>query len=177
MRIISGTHKGRSFHPPKKLPVRPTTDFGKEALFNILNNRIYYESIKALDLFSGTGSISYELASRGCKDITAVDEDFGCCNFIRKTSAEFTFQGIRVIKSDAFKFLKNSDKSYDLIFADPPFELKKSLEIPEIVFNSGILNSAGLLIIEHPKELRFEATAGFLEKRNYSKINFSLFCV
>ncbi len=175
MRIISGTHRGRAFFPPKNLPVRPTTDFGKEALFNVLNNRIVFEMVKALDLFSGTGSISYELASRGCTDITAVDEDYHCCSFIKKTSEEFNFGGIHVIKNEVFRFLKNADKPFDLIFADPPYELKRTGELPEIIFAAGLLKENGLLVVEHPKELNFENTAHFLEQRNYSKVNFSLF--
>jgi 16S rRNA (guanine966-N2)-methyltransferase len=175
MRIISGTHKGRAFYPPKNLPVRPTTDFGKEALFNILNNRIDYETTKALDLFAGTGSISYELASRGCPAITAVDEDYNCCAFIKKTIEEFGFKGIPVIKNDVFRFLKSTKEQYDLIFADPPYELKETAEIPGLVFSGNLLKPNGILIVEHPKELSFETTERFLEQRNYSKVNFSIF--
>lgn len=175
MRIISGTHKRQAFYPPKNLPVRPTTDFGKEALFNILNNRIDFEKVVALDLFSGTGSISYELASRGCLEITSVDADQNCCVFIKKTSEEFVFKSIRVIKSDVFKFLKTETKTYDLIFADPPYELKETAEIPGLIFNRNLLKPNGLLIVEHPKELSFETTERFLEQRNYSKVNFSIF--
>ena len=116
MRIISGTHKGRAFHPPKNLPVRPTTDFGKEALFNILTNRIDFSSTKALDLFSGTGSMSYELASRGCEDILCVDSSFYCYSFIKKTAEEFGFKGIHAIKNDVYKFLKNASAEFTLIF-------------------------------------------------------------
>src|SRR4051812_11962941 len=130
MRIISGTHKGRAFHPPKNLPVRPTTDFGKEALFNMLNNRIEFKDVKALDLFSGTGSISYELASRGCTDITSVDASYNCCAFIKKTTQKFDFKFIRVVKSEVFKFLKGVSVEFDFIFADPPYELKETNEIP-----------------------------------------------
>ena len=175
MRIISGTHKRQAFYPPKNLPVRPTTDFGKEALFNILNNRIDFESITALDLFSGTGSISYELASRGCPGITAVDADTNCCAFIKKTAGEFAFRTIHVIKNDVFRFLKSETKTYDLIFADPPYELKETAEIPGLIFSRDLLSPTGLLIVEHPKELSFETTEGFLEQRNYSKVNFSIF--
>ena len=175
MRIISGTHRGRSFYPPQNLPVRPTTDFGKEALFNILNNRIDYETVKALDLFAGTGSISYELASRGCKEITAVDANFNCCAFIKKTVEEFKFTGLHVIKHDVFKFLKSATGKYDLIFADPPYELKETAEIPGLVFAGGMLNPGGILIVEHPKELSFKDNEYFIEQRNYSKVNFSLF--
>lgn len=175
MRIISGTHKRQAFYPPKNLPVRPTTDFGKEALFNILNNRVDFEAITALDLFSGTGSISYELASRGCKQITAVDADSNCYAFIKRTAGEFVFTGISVIKSDVFKFLKSESKAYDLIFADPPYELKETIDLPGLIFSRNLLKPNGLLIVEHPKELSFETTERFLEQRNYSKVNFSIF--
>jgi len=175
MRIISGTHKGRAFYPPKNLPVRPTTDFGKEALFNLLNNRIDFETTRALDLFSGTGSISYELASRGCADITAVDGNYNCTSFIKRTSEEFGFAGIRVIKNDVFKFLKNPGPPYDLIFADPPYEMKETIEIPGLIFSQNLVKPGGMLIVEHPKEISFEATEHFAEQRNYSKVNFSIF--
>lgn len=175
MRIISGTHKGRAFHPPKNLPVRPTTDFGKEALFNVLNNRVNFESLKALDLFSGTGSISYELASRGCADITAVDASYNCCAFIKRMTGEFDFKAIRVMQSEVLKFLKSTRHEYDLIFADPPYEMKETHEIPGLVFSNNLLKVNGLLIVEHPKELSFEGTERFLEQRNYSKVNFSIF--
>ena len=175
MRIVGGTHSGRIFYPPKNLPVRPTTDFGKEALFNILANRIDFESLQALDLFCGTGSISYELASRGCSSVTAVDGDYSCCAFVRKTSDDFGFSGIKVIKNDVFRHLKSEKLSYDLVFADPPYDSRNTAELPEIIFGSGLLKPGGLLIIEHPKELGFEKNQFFFERRNYSKVNFSLF--
>lgn len=175
MRIISGSHKGRAFYPPKNLPVRPTTDFGKEALFNVLNNRIAFGNIRALDLFSGTGNISYELASRGCDDVTAIDINYNCCSYIKKIAEEFGFAGIRVIKSDVFKFLKYPSGEYDLIFADPPYEMKETSEIPDLIFNGNFLKPEGLLILEHPDGLSFAGTAHFVEHRNYSKVNFSIF--
>jgi 16S rRNA (guanine966-N2)-methyltransferase len=175
MRIVGGTHRGRSFYPPKNLPVRPTTDFGKEALFNILANRIDFEALVALDLFSGTGSIGYELVSRGCASVTAVDEDYSCCAYIKKMADEFGFPGIRVIKSEVFRFLKNEKRNFDLIFADPPYEFQKTAEIPQLILGSELLKPGGLLIIEHPKELGFEKGDFFLERRTYSKVNFSLF--
>ncbi len=174
MRIVGGTHRGRTFYPPKNLPVRPTTDFGKEALFNILANRVAFESVHALDLFCGTGSISYELASRGCTAVTAVDEDYACCAFVKKTSDEFGLDGIKVIKNEVFRFLKNEKKQFDLIFADPPYEFRDTSKLPELIFGSDLLKPDGLLIIEHPAELNFEKETFFLEKRNYSKVNFSL---
>lgn len=175
MRIISGTHKGRSFFPPSKLPVRPTTDFGKESLFNILGNRVNFEELIALDLFSGTGNISYELASRGCADIIAVDGNYNCCEFIKKTATDFGFDKIKVIKQDALAFLKAHTKQYDIIFADPPYDFDKTDLIPQLVFENKLLTEGGMLIVEHPKEKAFNHLARFLEQRNYSKVNFSIF--
>lgn len=175
MRIISGSHKGRAFHPPKNLPVRPTTDFGKEALFNILNSRLAFETTNALDLFCGTGSIGYELVSRGCPSVTAVDSNFGCCTYTKKMAKEFGFENIQVIKSDVFKFLNTTHQQYDFIFADPPYSLQETIKLPDLIFNKNLLCANGILIVEHPKELNFASTERFLEQRNYSKVNFSIF--
>src|SRR5690625_1984773 len=135
MRIISGKHKGRRFSPPKKLPVRPTTDIAKEGLFNILWNRYDFTQLKVLDLFSGTGNISFEFASRGSSDITAVDQHYGCLKFIKRT-AESLGENIRPLKNDVFRFLQHSPQSYDLIFADPPYDFSKKAfrEIIDSVF-------------------------------------------
>ena len=124
MRIISGQYKGRRISPPKNLPVRPTTDMSKEALFNVLNNYFDFEGLKILDLFSGTGNISYEFASRGSQNITSVDADFGCIKFIKQTATEFDFN-IAAIKSDIFAFIEKCQSSYDIIFADPPYALEQ----------------------------------------------------
>ncbi len=175
MRIISGSHKGRAFHPPKNLPVRPTTDFGKEALFNILNNRLAFETTSALDLFCGTGSIGYELASRGCPSVIAVDSNFGCCTYAKKMAEEFGFKNIQVIKSDVFKFINTTHQQFDFIFADPPYSMQETIELPDLIFNKNLLCANGILIVEHPRELSFTSTERFLEQRNYSKVNFSIF--
>ena len=153
MRIISGQYKGRRITPPKKLPVRPTTDIAKEALFNILNNQFYFDEVSVLDLFSGTGSISYEFASRGTENITAVDEDFGCIKFINKTAEEFEMQ-ILTIKSDVFKFLETANLQSTIIFADPPyaFSVDQFSKIPELVFKNKLLEDDGILIVEHAKQ-------------------------
>ena len=126
MRIISGTYKGRKIIAPAKLPVRPTTDMAKEALFNILNNQYYFDDISVLDLFSGTGNISYEFASRGTEDITAVDDHYACIKFINDT-AELFEMPIKTIKSDVFKFLENFGQQYSIIFADPPYDFEVDL--------------------------------------------------
>ena len=140
MRIISGKHKSRRLQAPKNLPVRPTTDMAKEALFNILNNQYYLDSISVLDLFSGTGNISYEFASRGTENITAVDGDFGCIRFINETAESFEMT-IQTVKSDVFKFLENFKQEHTIIFADPPYEfsIKEFSKIPDLVFQNNLL--------------------------------------
>ena len=167
MRIISGQFKGRRITAPKKLPVRPTTDMAKEALFNILNNTYYFDEIAVLDLFSGTGSISYEFASRGTEHITAVDEDLGCIKFINKTAEEFGMS-IRAVKSDVFKFLESSKFKSHVIFADPPyaFSLELFSKIPELIFQNDLLEDEGILIVEHAKQTDLSK----LPHYNYSKI-------
>lgn len=174
MRIISGTHKGRPIYTPKNLPVRPTTDFAKESLFNIFNNNFDFEEIKVLDLFTGTGGMSYEFASRGSKDITAVDSNYKCFAFVKETVSKFDFN-IRVIKSDVFAFLKNHKNTYDIIFADPPYESEKIEVIPQLVFANNMLKKGGWLIVEHSVRTDLSKEEHFLEKRTYGNANFSIF--
>ena len=176
MRIISGQYKGRRITAPKKLPVRPTTDMSKEALFNILNNGFYFDEISVLDLFSGTGSISYEFASRGTVNITAVDEDFGCIKFINKTAEEFEMQ-IQAIKSDVFKFLETTKLQATVIFADPPysFSLEQFSKIPDLIFQNKILQDEGILIVEHPKQIDLSILPNFSYCKNYGGSVFSFF--
>ena len=152
MRIISGKHKGRKLFAPKKLPVRPTTDMAKESLFNILNNTYYFDGISVIDLFSGTGNISYEFASRGTKEIYAIDADFGCIKYISTISKELDLN-INTYKSDVYKFLEKTPLKADVIFGDPPynFETEQFLKIVDLVFERKLLNDEGILIIEHSK--------------------------
>ena len=154
MRIISGQFKSRRITAPKKLPVRPTTDMAKESLFNILNNQFYFDDVSVLDLFSGTGNISYEFASRGTKHILAVDDNSGCIKFINETSETFKIN-IQTIKSDVFKFLEKATQQHNIIFADPPYDMdvEKFLKIVEIVFERKLLNENGVLIVEHSKHM------------------------
>ena len=176
MRIISGTHKGRRLIAPKNLPVRPTTDFAKEGLFNILKNRYNFEDLNVLDLFSGTGNISYEFASRGVPKITAVDAHHGCIKYIQKITEEFDFP-INSIKSDTYTFLDRIKDSYDLIFADPPYIFEREQfekMIGKITFNN-LLNMEGVFIIEHPKQTDLSLLTGFQETRNYGGSVFSFF--
>lgn len=176
IRIISGQFKGRRISAPKKLPVRPTTDMAKESLFNILNNHYYFDEISVLDLFSGTGNISYEFASRGTEQITAVDANFGCIRFIQETAEQFEMP-ISVIKSDVFKYLENSNSKYTIIFADPPydFSVDQFSKIPELVFENNLLEEEGLLIIEHAKHTDLSNIDNYEYSKNYGGSSFSFF--
>lgn len=152
MRIISGKHKGRRLKAPKNLPVRPTTDMAKESLFNILNNTYYFDAISVIDLFAGTGNISYEFASRGTKTIYAIDANFNCIKYIYNTAKTLNLP-INTYKSDVYKFLEKTTLQTDIIFADPPYNFKaeKFLEIVDMVINKNLLTEEGVLIIEHSK--------------------------
>lgn len=176
MRIISGKYKGKRLTAPKKLPVRPTTDMAKEALFNILNNRFYFDELNVLDLFSGTGNISYEFASRGCKKITAVDGHQGCVRYIGRTTQELDFS-IATVKSDVYKFLQATPEKFNLIFADPPYDFDKGqfLKIADLVFDKGLLLEDGLLIIEHSEQTTLSEHPKFTEQRKYGGSIFSFF--
>ena len=176
MRIISGQFKGRRIVAPKKLPVRPTTDMAKEALFNILNNQYYFDEISVLDLFAGTGSISYEFASRGTQNITAVDEDFGCIKFINETSNSFDMP-IETIKSDVFKYLEKATLKATVIFADPPYAYSDEhfAKISELVFKREILEKDGILIIEHSKQTNLSNLEYFSHSKHYGGNMFSFF--
>ena len=175
MRIISGTHKGRVIKPPEGLDLRPTTDFAKESLFNILNNRIDYKSTNVLDLFSGTGSISYEFASRGASSVTAVEINQRCVDFIKKAADSYGFANIRAVRADSMAFMGFCKVQYELIFADPPFDFNDINSIPEIVFKKKLLCEDGLFILEHSKSNNFSHLPQFVEQRNYGKVNFSFF--
>ncbi len=176
MRIISGKFKGRRITTPKNLPVRPTTDMSKEALFNILNNLYNFSGLSVLDLFAGTGNISYEFASRGADSIVSVDADLGCIKFIKQVAAEFDFP-LQASKSDVFKFLENESRTFDIIFADPPYDLpqEKFEQIIKMVFDQNLLSAEGSLIIEHSKRTMLEHGANFSYRKNYGGSSFSFF--
>jgi 16S rRNA (guanine966-N2)-methyltransferase len=176
MRIISGKYKGRRISPPKGLPVRPTTDMSKEALFNVINNHFSFESLKILDLFAGTGNISYEFASRGSAPITSVDGDFGCVKFIKQVAAEYDFN-IAATKSDVFKFLERNNASFDIIFADPPYALDQKIfeKIVLLIFEKNTLNDDGMMIIEHSKYTKLDHMDNFSFKKTYGGSIFSFF--
>lgn len=176
MRIISGKYKGRRIAPPKNLPVRPTTDMSKEALFNVLNNHFNFSELKILELFAGTGSISYEFASRGCSPILCIDGDMGCVNFIKKTAKEFDFD-ITAIKSDVFKFLEKHKGNYDIIFADPPYGMsqKEFEKIIEMIFENELMDEEGMLVVEHSKYTKLDHMANYSFQKNYGGSVFTFF--
>lgn len=176
MRIVSGELRGRRFCPPDNFSARPTTDFAKENLFNVLNNIVDFEELKVLDLFSGTGSITYEFVSRGCQDVTSVEMNFKHQQFIAKTIREFGIdKRARSIKADAFKFAQNTSEKYDLIFADPPFDLEEASKLPDIVISRGLLKEGGMLILEHSGAGKYNAHPNFQQTRSYGKVNFTFF--
>lgn len=175
MRIISGENRGRKIVAPANLPVRPTTDMAKESLFNILNNRVDFTNLAILDLFAGTGNISYEFASRGCIEITSVDSDFQCTRFISETSEKLNFENLKVIRSDAEGFLNNAWSKWDIIFADPPYTMENIDFIPKIIHDRDLLNPDGLLVIEHNETKDFSNHESFFNHRKYGKVNFSFF--
>lgn len=176
MRIISGTHKGKRLTAPKNLPVRPTTDMAKEALFNILNNRYYFDDISVLDLFSGTGNIAFEFASRGCQNLTAVDQNSNCINYIERTSKELNFP-IFSIKGEVFSFLEKNQNSYDIVFADPPYDLpiEEFEKLVKIILQKNMLSATGCLIMEHGSRMDLSHIELFSEKRKYGGSTFSFF--
>ncbi|MBT7242493.1 MAG: methyltransferase [Flavobacteriaceae bacterium] len=176
MRIISGKYKGKRLIAPKKLPVRPTTDFAKEGLFNILTHRVDFDETSLLDLFSGTGNISYEFGSRGTEDITSVDAHYGCVKYINTISEELDFS-IKTVKSDVLKYLSSTPFTFDVIFADPPYSLDQ-LDFEAIVnkiFKRKLLNTEGLLIVEHSKHTDLSKNEYFTEARRYGGSIFSFF--
>ena len=175
MRIISGSHKGRVLRPPEGLPVRPTTDMAKESLFNILNNHIDFEEVKVLDLFAGTGNISLEFASRYASSVLSVDVNGRCIDYISKMAAEFKFKNLTAIRANVFAYLVRPAGSYDVIFADPPYDLENREIIPALIFDNKWLADEGWLIIEHDKRISFKEHALFTEERRYGKIHFSFF--
>lgn len=175
MRIISGKFKGRRFDPPTNITARPTTDFAKESLFNLIINEIDIESSTVLDLFSGTGSISYEFASRDALHITSVEMSDRHIGYIKKMCELLKIKNIRIVKQDVFRFLANTGASYDIIFADPPYQLENIADIPDYVLNNNHLNNDGLLIVEHGIKTDFSAHPNFYSHRNYGNVHFSFF--
>ncbi|MGB0998922.1 MAG: 16S rRNA (guanine(966)-N(2))-methyltransferase RsmD [Flavobacteriales bacterium] len=176
MRIIRGSLSRKRLKAPKNLPVRPTTDMAKEALFNILDNQYYFEDLKVLDLCSGTGNIAYEFASRGSEHIVAVDRDPNCVKFIKSTAEDLDLNAVlQVVQSDMFEFLEKSNQSFDLIFADPPYDFENYNTLVDAILESDQLNPEALVIIEHPKQTSFDSHLFFEQERKYGKVHFSFF--
>ena len=175
MRIISGIYRGRSINPPANYKARPTTDFAKEGLFNILCQQTDFEDIAFLDLFSGTGSISFEMASRGCKDIVAVEMNPQNAGFIKKTAASFGIDGMQVVHHNVFDFIGICTKAFDLVFADPPYALEGLDTLPQKILGAGFLKDDGLFILEHPADYYFAAEPGFVKEKKYGNVHFSFF--
>jgi len=175
LRIISGQLKGTILHPPKGLPVRPTTDRAKESLFNILENHFDFDGLEILDLFTGTGNISFESCSRGASKVVAVDIYFKCCEYIKSVKKQFDIKALEVRKADAYKYLEKETATYDIIFADAPYAQKEIRQIPSIVFEKKLLNKEGWLIMEHETNLDFNEQSGFFDKRIYGQSSFSFF--
>lgn len=178
MRIISGTHGGRRILPPAHMPhTRPTTDIAKEGLFNTLQNSIDFEGIHSLDLFGGTGSISYELASRGAESLTIIEQDPKMFDFIKKTSQELGFDAIRVVKMEVFRYLTQCKDQYDFIFAGPPYALGTIDEIPDLIFQRNLLRPDGIFVLEHTPRNNYETHPFFKRVKNYGTTLFSFFAL
>lgn len=177
MRIIAGTLRGRRLNPPANLPVRPTTDMARESLFNILNNYVDYEECSVLDLFAGTGAVSLEFVSRGVKEVTSIDINNACTEYIKSASRQMSVGNIHVVRADVFDLLKRAYKKFDIVFADPPYALQDLPNLPDIVFQSDVLTEDGIFILEHPKEYSFDTHPHFWQHRAYGKVNFTFFAM
>ena len=175
MRIISGIYRGRQIRPPSGLPVRPTTDFAKEGLFNVLHSQIDLEGLAILDLFAGTGSIAYEFISRGAGEVIAVDSHPKCVAFIQETAVRLKEENLKAVRMDAFRFLATSVKKFDIIFADPPYDLAGIGTLPGKILGSGLLKEKGMFILEHSGKQDFSGETGFTWKREYGNVKFSFF--
>ncbi|KJJ87445.1 methyltransferase [Prevotella intermedia ZT] len=175
MRIITGQFKGRHFDIPRTFKARPTTDFAKENIFNVLNGYIDFDGITALDLFAGTGSISLELVSRGCKEVVSVEKDRDHARFIAECMKKINAENDILIRGDVFRFLKSCHQKFDLIFADPPYALPELDTLPDLVFEHDLLAADGVFVFEHGKHNDFSAHPRFKEHRSYGSVNFSIF--
>ena len=175
MRIITGKYKGRRFDVPKTFKARPTTDFAKENIFNVLSGYIDFDGADALDLFSGTGSISLELLSRGCRQGVRAEADRAHHNCIRQCLKKLGDDGVIAIRGDVFRFLKSCHQQYDFIFADPPYALKELAELPQQVLERGLLKEDGIFVLEHGKDYDFSDHPRYFEHRSYGSVNFTLF--
>jgi 16S rRNA (guanine966-N2)-methyltransferase len=176
MRIVAGDMGGRRIEPPSKMPhTRPTTDVAKEGLFNIINNNLAFDTLKTLDLFGGTGSITYELASRGARDLTIVEKDGPMYDFIKSTSSALRIENLRILKMDVFRFISQCTETFDLIFAGPPYALQNIDDLPRLIFEKKILNHSGWFILEHTPRNDYKKFPFYNTERNYGTTIFSIF--
>ena len=176
MRIIRGKYQRRQIKAPANLPVRPTTDMAKESLFILIDNQLDLNEIAAaLDLFGGTGNISYELASRGCKSVTTIEQDGQCVRFIQKTAAELHMENLQVIRSDVFRFIPLTRKKFDFIFADPPYDSPHYELLLRLIFEHELLLPDGLLVIEHHQAIDYSTHERFVNMKRYGRVHFSFF--
>ena len=176
MRIISGQFRGKKLIAPSNLPVRPTTDFAKTGLFNILNNYYSFEKTSVLDLYAGTGNLSFEFASRGCPAITAIDKDGACCNYMIKTAQQLGIsKQLNVLQSDVLTYLKNSKTAMDIIVADPPYAETPASELVNLIFENQLLKPNGVFILEHSSEVDFSQLPHYLQTRKYGFVSFTFF--
>lgn len=175
MRIISGQYKGRAINPPRNLRARPTTDFAKENLFNVLGNLIDFEACDVLDLFSGTGSISYEFASRGVKSVTSVEINSVHHNFIRQTALSLGIRNLFAVKANAFLYLRSCPKQFDIVFSDAPYDLEGAEQVIDLVLGGNLLRDEGFLVFEHSRGKDFSEHPNFWQQRSYGSVQFSFF--
>lgn len=175
MRIIRGKYGKRRFDVPKNITARPTTDFARENIFNVLENMVDFEGMRALDLFAGTGAISFEFVSRECSEVTAVEMANTQANFIKSVKQKLSADNLRVIKGDVFKFVETCSNKFDIIFADPPYDHPRFGEIPSLILNSQMIKPGTLVIVEHSRDYDFSELPHFSEQRTYGSVNFSLF--
>ena len=177
MRIIRGKYGKRRFDVPHNITARPTTDFARENIFNVIENLMDLEGKTALDLFAGTGAVSYELLSRGCAEVTAVEKASTQLSFIHKVKELLHDENLRILRADVFKFISSTDRQFDFIFADPPYNLPRFGEIPELILKSKLIKEGTLIVIEHSRDYDFTKLPYFLEHREYGSVNFSLFLI
>lgn len=177
MRIIRGKYGRRRFDVPTNITARPTTDFARENIFNVLENMVDFEGLEALDLFAGTGAVSFEFLSRGCANVTCVEKSATQFNFIKKVKEQLRDDNLIMVRGDVFRFVETAARKYDIIFADPPYDLPNFAEVPERIFSSKMLKDDTIVIIEHSKKYDFSHLPHFYEQRVYGSVNFSIFCM
>lgn len=177
MRIIAGNLRGRRLNPPANLPVRPTTDMARESLFNILNNYVDFDECTVMDLFAGTGAVSFEFVSRGAREVTSIDINAQCTDYIKSEAVRMDVHNMHVVRADVFDLLKRANRQFDIVFADPPYAIEGLATLPDLVFEKRLLTDDGIFILEHPREYSFEEHPHFWQHRAYGKVNFTFFAM